>query len=65
MLLSAKEVSSSIKITLTSHDAPPSFLMDLVASPKLKTTEGEGVGARSLARNTSRVKGHGRAPGWN
>ncbi len=38
-------------------DAPPSFLMDSVTSPKKKTTKGEGVGMRSLARNISRVEG--------
>jgi len=32
--------------------------MDSIASPKVKTTERKGVGAHSLARNTSRVKGH-------
>ncbi len=38
-------------------EAPPSFLMDSIASPKLKTTEGEGIGARSLVRSTSWVEG--------
>ncbi len=38
--------------------------MDSNASPKVKTTEGEKVGARSLARNTSGVEGHVVAPGW-
>jgi hypothetical protein len=33
-------------------------------SPKVKTTEGEGVGACSMARNTSRVEGRVGAPGW-
>jgi hypothetical protein len=28
-------------------DAPPSSLMDSTTSPKLKTTKGKGVGARS------------------
>jgi hypothetical protein len=32
--------------------------MDLIANPKMKTTKGKGVGARSLARNTSKVEGH-------
>ncbi len=27
-------------------DAPPSFLMDSIVSPQVKTTEGEGVGVR-------------------
>jgi len=31
--------------------------MDSAASPRKKTAEGKGVGARSLARNTSRVEG--------
>jgi hypothetical protein len=40
--------------------------MDSTTSPKVETTkgEGEGVGARSLVRNTSGVEGHARAPGW-
>ncbi len=33
-------------------DAPPNSLMDSTASPKVKTTIGDGVGARSLAQNT-------------
>jgi hypothetical protein len=45
-------------------DTPPSSVMDSIVSPKMKTTEGEGIGARSLAYNTSRVEGHVRAPGW-
>jgi hypothetical protein len=35
----------------------PKLLMDSTTSPKVMTTEWEGVGARSLARNTSGVKG--------
>jgi hypothetical protein len=38
--------------------------MDSIASPKVKTTEGEGVGARSLIRNTSGVEGHAGVPRW-
>jgi len=38
--------------------------MDLTASPKVKTIEGEGVGARTLARNISGVERHARAPRW-
>jgi hypothetical protein len=41
----------------TMNDAPPSSLMDLVASPKVKAMKGEGVRVRSLAHNTSRVEG--------
>jgi hypothetical protein len=29
------------------NDAPPSSLMDLTTSPKMKTTKGKGVGVRS------------------
>jgi hypothetical protein len=32
--------------------------MDSTSSPKVKIAEGEWVGAYSLTRNTSRVKGH-------
>jgi len=38
--------------------------MDSIASPKVKTTEREGIGARSLACSTSRVEGHVGALGW-
>jgi hypothetical protein len=33
-------------------DAPPDCLMDSIANPKVKTMEGKGIGARSLAFNT-------------
>jgi len=33
-------------------------------NPKVKTIKGEGVGARSLARNTSRLEGHAGVLGW-
>jgi len=39
--------------------------MDSTRSLKVKTVEGERVGARSLARNTSRVEGCVAAPGWD
>jgi len=39
--------------------------MDSTISPKVKTTEGEGVGAHSLARNTSGVEGRVGALGWD
>jgi len=42
---------------MTKSDTPPSSLMDLTASPKVKTTEGEGVGVCFLARSTSGVEG--------
>jgi hypothetical protein len=46
------------------NDAPPSSLMDSTVNPQMKIVEGR-VGARSLARNTSRVKGHVGASGWD
>jgi len=39
--------------------------MDSATNPKVKTTEGKGVRARSLARNTSGVKGCAGAPRWD
>jgi len=36
---------------------PPSFLMDSTMNLKVKTTEGEGVGACAPARRTSGVEG--------
>jgi hypothetical protein len=38
--------------------------MDSTISPKVMTIEGEGVGAHSLARNTSGVEGCVGIPGW-
>ncbi len=34
-------------------------------SPKVKTMEGEGIEAHSLARNISRVKGRAGTLGWD
>jgi hypothetical protein len=45
-------------------DAPPSSLRDSTLSPKMKTSEREGIGASSLARNTSGVEGCVGALGW-
>jgi hypothetical protein len=39
--------------------------MDLIVNPNVKIMKGEGVGAHSLARNTSKVKGHAIALGWD
>jgi hypothetical protein len=47
------------------YDAFPSSLMDSIVSPKVKTTKGEGVGARSLARNTLGVEGRVGASRWD
>jgi len=38
--------------------------MDSITNPKMKTMEGEGIGACSLARSTLRVEGCARALGW-
>ncbi len=48
----------------TDNDASPSSLMDSIASLKVITTEGEGVGACSLTRSTSGVEGRAKALGW-
>jgi len=45
-------------------DAPPSSLMDSIVSSKVKTTEGERVGALSLARSTLGVEGCVGVLGW-
>jgi len=39
--------------------------MDSIANPKVKTTKGKGVGAHSLARNTSGLEGRVGASGWD
>jgi len=47
----------------TYSDTTPSSLMDSTSSPKVKTTEGEKIGAHSLVSNTSMVEGCVRALG--
>jgi len=49
---------------MKTYDTPLSSLMDSFVSPKV-TMEGEGIGTHSLARNTSKVKGHVGVSGWN
>jgi len=39
--------------------------MDSIESPKVKITEGEGVGVHSLACSTWGVDGHAGALGWD
>jgi hypothetical protein len=56
--------ATNISRQLWHDDALPSSLMDSTVSPKVKTTKGEGIGVRSLAHNTLRVKGRVRALGW-
>jgi len=46
-------------------DVPPSSLIDSKVSLKWKTTEEQGVGARSLTCNTLGVKGRAGAPRWD
>jgi hypothetical protein len=46
-------------------NTPPNYLLGSTTSPRMKTTEGEGVWAHSLAHNTSKVEGHVGAPGWD
>ncbi len=46
------------------YDTPLNSLIDSIASPKVKTSEGEGVRVRSLVQNTLGVDGHARAPRW-
>jgi hypothetical protein len=38
--------------------------MDLITSPKVMTTEGEGLRVHSLVCSTLGVEGHVGAPGW-
>jgi hypothetical protein len=47
-----------------SIDAPPNSWIDSTTSPKVKTSEKQGVGAYSLGHNTLRVEGHAGALGW-
>jgi hypothetical protein len=47
------------------NDTPPSSLMDSTTSLKVKTSKGEGIGARSLTHNTSGVEGHVVVSGWD
>jgi hypothetical protein len=50
---------------ISKNDTPPSSLMDSIVSPRKKTTEGKGLGARSLTHNTLGVEGRARALGWD
>jgi hypothetical protein len=50
------------------YDTPLNSLIDSTARPNVKTTEGKGVGVRSLTHNTLGVEGcaeeHARALKW-
>ncbi len=58
-----RELSSLV--LLGPSNTPPSSLMDSAASPKKKTSEGEGIGVCSLAHNTSKVEGRAGTLGWD
>jgi len=47
------------------YGAPPSSLMDSIANPKVKTMEGEGVGAHFLAHSTLGVEGCVEVSRWD
>ncbi len=47
------------------YDTSVSSLMDSIMNSKVKTFEGKGVGAHSLAHNTLGVEGHVGASGWD
>jgi hypothetical protein len=54
-----------VVITYKQLDAPSSFFMNSIVSPKVKTTKGEKVGTHSLAHNTSGEEGRARVLGWD
>jgi hypothetical protein len=60
-----KEIRKNPKQFCIVYDTPPSSLMDSIVAPKVKTLEGEGVGARSLVHNTLGVQGCVGALGWD
>jgi hypothetical protein len=62
-LIPSNLVESSI-LTLYHIGAFLNSLIDSIASPKVKTTEGEGVGVHSLIHSISGVEGRVGAPGW-
>ncbi len=49
--------------TPTKYDAPADSLMDSIASPKVKTSEGERIGVHSLVCSTLGVEGRAEALG--
>jgi hypothetical protein len=67
----ASLISNNIKSTrligflATHNDAPLNSFMDSTMSLKVKITEGEGVGACSLVRNTSGVERCVGILGWD
>jgi len=53
-----RQILSHFKLIENIADTPPNSLMDSIVSPKMKTMEGERVGAYSLVRSTLGVEGH-------
>jgi hypothetical protein len=58
-------VTSSFVNGVGRSDAPPNSLMDSNVNPEVKTTKGEGAGARSLVRSTSKVERCAGASRWD
>jgi hypothetical protein len=54
-----------IFIGITFANAPPSSLRNPNVGPKMKQWKKKKVKAHSLTRNTSRVRGHAGALGWD
>jgi hypothetical protein len=51
-------------VALSKIDAPANSWIDSTSTPKVKTTEGQGVRARSLAHSILGVEGRAGASGW-
>jgi len=51
-------------LKVSPYDAPSNSWINSTTNPKVKTTKGQGVGARSLVRNTSKVEGHDGVLRW-
>jgi hypothetical protein len=60
----AFRVGSSHKVSFNYLGGTPSSSMEWIVNPNAKTTKGEGVGVRSLARIILGVKGCDGAPRW-
>jgi hypothetical protein len=63
MIVSWASMSNKVNKTNFFY-TPLSSLMDSTMNPKVKITEGEGIGARFLACSISGVEGRVGAPGW-
>jgi hypothetical protein len=60
-----QHILNKVHVGTSIIDTPSNSLMESIANLKVKTTKEEGVGARSLTHNISRVKGHNGVSGWN